>query len=159
MNRIDVRMIAINAMIACVYAVLTMAIAPLSYGAIQMRISEVMVFLAFYNKKYIPGLVLGCLIANTISPLGMMDMCFGTLSTLLVCIAMYKLKNLFVAAIVGGVITGVIIGTELYFALGLPFMINAFYVFAGEIIILIIGALLFKLIERNQGFIKKYVLE
>lgn len=159
MNRINVRIIAINAMIACVYAVLTMAVAPLAYGAIQMRISEVMVFLAFYNKKYIPGLVLGCLVANTISPLGMMDMCFGTLSTLLVCVAMYKLNNLFVAGIIGGIITGIIIGTELYFALGLPFMINAFYVFAGEVIILIIGALLFKLIEKNQVFMKKYVLE
>ncbi|MEG0452127.1 MAG: QueT transporter family protein [Coprobacillus sp.] len=159
MNRIDVKMIAINAMIAGIYAVLTMAIAPLSYGAIQMRISEVMVFLAFYNKKYIPGLVLGCLIANTISPLGMMDMCFGTLSTLIVCLAMYKLKNLFVAGIVGGVITGLIIGVELYVALDLPFMINAFYVFAGEVIILVIGAIVFKLIEKNETLMKKYVLE
>lgn len=159
MNRIDVKMIAINAMIAGIYAVLTMAIAPLSYGAIQMRISEVMVFLAFYNKKYIPGLVLGCLVANTISPLGMMDMCFGTLSTLLVCIAMYKLNNLFIAGIAGGIITGIIIGAELYFALALPFMINAFYVFAGEVVILVIGAVLFKIIEQNESLMKKYVLE
>ncbi len=155
----NVRLVAINAMIACVYAVLTMAIAPFSYGAIQMRISEVMVFLGFYNKKYIPGLIVGCFIANIPSPMGMMDMVFGTLSTILVCLAMYYLKNIFAAAIAGGVITGLIIGAELFVALGLPFMINAFYVFAGEVIVLIIGAVIFKLFEKNDQFMKKYILE
>lgn len=153
-KKLDVKMIATNAIIAAVYAVLTIAIYPLSYGAIQMRISELMVFLAFYNKKYIPGLVLGCLIANIPSSLGVMDMVFGTLSTLIVVIAMNKLENRYVAALAGGVITGLIVGAELYIALKLPFVINAFYVFAGETIILEIGAVLFGFIEKNESFMK-----
>ena len=160
MNKVlNVKIIALNAMMACVYAVLTMAIAPLSYGAIQMRISEIIVFLAFYNKKYIPGLIVGCFVANTISPMGIMDMFFGTLSTVVVCVAMYQLKNRYIAAIAGGVITGLIVGAELYIALDLPFLINAFYVFVGEVVILLIGALLFKLLENNQTLMKKYILE
>ncbi len=140
----------INGLIAALYAVLTVAVYPLSYGQIQMRFSEVMVFLAFYNKKFIPGLVLGCFIANIPSSLGLMDMVFGTLSTLIVTVVMYRLDNRFVAALAGGIITGLIIGAELYVALDLPFALTAFYVFAGEAVVLIAGAILFGLIEKNE---------
>ena len=50
-----VKEVAINAMIACVYAALTIACSSIAYGGIQFRISEILIFLAFYNKKYIPG--------------------------------------------------------------------------------------------------------
>lgn len=160
MNKVlNVSIIAMNAMIACVYAVLTIAIAPIAYGGIQMRVSEIMVFLAFYNKKYIPGLVLGCFIANMASPMGIWDMCFGTTATFLACIAMYQLKNLYLAALAGAVINGIIVGTELYLALELPFIINVFYVFIGELIVLVIGAILFQFLEKNETLMKKYFLE
>jgi len=160
MNKVlNVSMIAVNAMIACVYAVLTIAIAPIAYGGIQMRISEIMVFLAFYNKKYIPGLVLGCFIANMASPMGIWDMCFGTLATCLACVSLYKLNNLYLGALVGGIINGLIVGAELFLALELPFMINAFYVFIGEFFVLVIGAVLFQLLEKNETLMKKYILE
>jgi len=160
MNKVlDVKTIAINAMIAAVYAALTIAIAPIAYGGIQMRISEIMVFLAFYNKKYIPGLVIGCFVANMASPMAAWDMIFGTLATLLACIAMYKLDHLFLGALAGGIINGLIVGAELYFALDLPFVINAFYVFIGEFGVLVVGAILFKLIYKNEVLMKKYILE
>ena len=65
-----VKEVAINAMIACVYAALTIACSSIAYGGIQFRISEILIFLAFYNKKYIPGLIIGCFLANLPSPLG-----------------------------------------------------------------------------------------
>lgn len=157
MNKgISVKLIAINAMIAGVYAALTLALSPIAYLEIQFRLSEVMVFLAFYNRKYIPGLVVGCLLANLPSPLGMMDICFGTVSTLLVCIAMYYIKNRYIAAIIGAIITGLIIGTELYYAFTIPFVLNASYVFIGELIVLLIGAIIFKTLESNVQF-KKFI--
>jgi len=152
------KMMAINALIAALYAVWTFAIAPISYGPIQARLSEVMVFLAFYNKKYIPGLTLGCIIANMMSSLGLVDMVFGTLSTIIVCFAMYYLPNRYIAAVAGGVITGVIIGAELAAVFGFPFFVSALEVFAGEVIVLIIGAVIFGIIERNEvmiNYIKK----
>mgnify|MGYP001184822277 CR=1 FL=1 len=138
-----------NAMIACIYAVLTLAIAPFSYGGVQMRISEIIVFLAFYNRKYIPGLVVGCFISNIPSPIGIMDMIFGTISTIIVCMAMNKLTNRYLASLVGAIVTGIIIGLELYLILDLPFVVNALQVFAGEFIVLIVGAFLFGLLEKN----------
>lgn len=154
MNNLTLKNLLVNGLIAAAYAALTILIFPLSYGPIQMRISEVMVFLAFYNKKFIPGLTLGCLIANIPSTLGAMDMVFGTISTLIVTILMYKIKNRFVAALAGALVTGAIIGWELSIALGIPFLVNAFYVFAGEAIILAIGAFAFGIIEKNQAFIR-----
>lgn len=125
MNRsISVKLIVVNAMIASVYAALTLAISPIAYSEIQFRLSEIMVFLAFYNKKYIPGLIIGCIIANLFSPMGLLDVIFGTISTIIVCITMYVIKNRYLAAIIGAIITG-----------------------------LIIGALVFKAIEHNEYFI------
>ncbi|MDD3809726.1 MAG: QueT transporter family protein [Erysipelotrichaceae bacterium] len=153
MNNLTLKNLLVNGLIAATYAALTILIYPLSYGAIQMRISEIMVFLAFYNKKFIPGLTLGCLIANIPSTLGAMDMVFGTVSTLIVTILMYKIDNRFLAAFAGALVTGAIIGWELSIAFGIPFLINAFYVFVGEAIILAIGAFAFGIIEKNQAFI------
>lgn len=159
MNKnLSVKFIAVNAIIAGVYAAITLALSPIAYLEIQFRLSEVMVFLSFYNKKYILGLVIGCLIANIPSPLGLMDVVFGTISTLLVCIAMYYLKNRYVAAFVGAVITGLIIGAQLHLIFEIPFVINAIYVFIGQFIVLVIGARLFKVIENNKQ-LRPYLME
>lgn len=160
MNKVlDVKVVAMNAMITAVYAILTIVCASISYGAINLRISEVIVFLAFFNKKYIPGLVMGCFLANLASPMGIYDVIFGTLATVLVCFAMYHLKNLYMGAIAGGVINGIIVGAELYWVLDLSFVINAFYVFVGETIVLVIGAMIFQLLQKNTTFMQKYINE
>lgn len=72
--------------VAAIYVVLTFAIAPISYGPIQVRISEILVLLAFYDKRYIVSLTIGCLFANMLSPLGMADIIVGTLGTFFFCI-------------------------------------------------------------------------
>lgn len=156
--KLDTKEIALNAIIACIYAVLTLAIAPLAYSEVQFRISEVMVFLAFYNRKYIPGLVIGCFLANIPSSLGWMDMVFGTFSTLVVVMTMNKVNNRYTASVLGALITGVIVGFELHLAFGIPFLINAIYVAIGELGVLLIGAILFKTIENNPN-VKRYLEE
>ncbi len=158
MNK-NMKEFALNAIIAAVYAALTLAIMPIAYGPIQARLSEVMVFLAFYNKRYFPGLIIGCFIANLFSPMGMYDVIFGTLSTAIVCFAMYKCSNKWLAAVAGSVVTGLVIGAELYFALSLPFIINAFYVFVGELIVLLIGVIIFNFVEKNKDINNKYLKE
>ncbi|HBG67253.1 Uncharacterized membrane protein [Kandleria vitulina] len=146
-----VKTIAFNAIIAAIYAVMTLAISPIAYGAVQLRVSEIIIFLAFYNKKYIPGLVLGCIIANLFSPLGLWDVCFGTVATILTLLAMNALSNRYLAAIAGGVFNGIIVGVELTILFKeLPLFLNIFYVFAGEFAILLIGAFIFGMIEKNK---------
>lgn len=159
MNNRKVQLLAMNAMIAAVYAVLTILISPIAYGAVQMRLTEIIVLLACYNKKFIPGLTIGCLLANLASPMGLYDICFGTSATLIACIGMYYGKNLWLGAFIGGIVNGVLVGIELYLAFELPFMINAFYVFIGEFAVLLIGAIIFKLLEKNMTLMNKYILE
>ena len=154
-----VKEVAINAMIACVYAALTIACSSIAYGGIQFRISEILIFLAFYNKKYIPGLIIGCFLANLPSPLGLADMCFGTLATAITCLGVYKIKNIYIAGLFGAIVNGLIVGAELYFVLNLPFVINAFYVFIGEFAVLMIGAYLFRTLEKKEVFMKNFILE
>lgn len=147
--KLNTKELAQNAMIACLYAVLTVAIAPIAYSEIQFRISEVMVFLAYYNRKWAPGLIVGCFIANLASPLGWYDLFFGTMSTVFVCLAMSHLNNRYIAAFFGSVITGVIVGYELHLAFGIPFIINAIYVTIGEAGVLFIAAFLFGWLEKS----------
>lgn len=155
MKKIDIQTIAVNGIIAAAYAALTLLLAPISYGSIQMRISELMIFLAFYNKKYIPGLVLGCFLSNLASPLGIYDIVFGSCATLLAVIAMWKVQNRYLGALLGGVFNGLIVGAELTLVFKeLPFYLNAFYVFVGEIVILMIGAIVFGLVEKNSAVMK-----
>ena len=72
-----------GALIAAVYAALTYAVAPLSFGATQFRISEALTILPVFTPAAIPGLAIGCVIANIGSPFGPIDIVLGTLATLL----------------------------------------------------------------------------
>ena len=72
-------------LIAAIYTVITLAIAPLGYGPIQFRISEILVLLAFIDPFYTAGLTLGCLLSNIFGGLGLLDIVFGSLATFISC--------------------------------------------------------------------------
>ena len=71
------------ALVAAIYVALTITplLNAISYGAYQFRISEMMNFMAFYHRKYIIGVTLGCMIANLYS-FGIVDVFVGGGSTL-----------------------------------------------------------------------------
>ena len=58
-NRVNTKFLMITAMVAAIYTVLTLMIAPLSFGLVQVRFSEMLMLLAFVDRKYAPGLILG----------------------------------------------------------------------------------------------------
>ncbi|MEG0134337.1 MAG: QueT transporter family protein, partial [Clostridium sp.] len=62
-----------TALVAAIYAVLTLVLGAISYGPIQFRIAELMVLLPFIKKDYIWGLTIGCFLANIIGPYGVPD--------------------------------------------------------------------------------------
>ena len=112
-NTIDIIKIAI---VAAIYAVMTVAISPLSYGPIQLRFSEILILLCFYNKKYCVSMTVGCLIANIFSPMALLDIPFGTLATILAVLFLSKSNNLFIGSLWATIFNGIIVGTELYIA-------------------------------------------
>ena len=150
----DVRQMGKIAIIAAVYAALCLALAPISYGGIQFRISEILLILPFYNKRYSISLILGTFIANIFSPMGIYDMIFGTAATILVCIVIINLKDKKFIALAAAVINGIIIGAELYFVLHLNLVLSVIYVAVGEFVVVLIGVLTFAGIEKvNRKFI------
>ncbi len=111
-----VRFLALGAVIAALYGLLTMVAASLNlaYGAVQFRFSEALTVLPALTPAAIPGLALGCFIANLGSPLGIVDWVFGTGATLLAAIGTrfvrdIKVKGVPVLAPLPPVIANVVI--------------------------------------------------
>jgi uncharacterized membrane protein len=144
-----------TAILAALYAVLTVAIAPLSYGAVQFRLSEIMVLLCFYNPAFVPAMVIGCAIANLFSPMGMFDVAFGSVATLAAVFPMAKVKNIFLAALFPVLANGIIIGAELALTNGGHFFEMASSVAVGEAGVVFAGAVVFRfVIERNTALMR-----
>lgn len=83
-TNITTKQLVQTALIAAIYAALTAVFMSISFTPLQLRVSEVMVFIAYFNPFSIVGLTLGCFIANLLmSPTPFYDCIFGTLATLL----------------------------------------------------------------------------
>ncbi len=110
-----------GAVIASIYVVLTFIFAPISYGVMQIRISEALTILPYFTPVAIPGLFVGCLIANILGPYGMLDMFFGSLATLMSALLSYRLrKTPLLVPLPPVIINGVLIGGLLHFGYGVP---------------------------------------
>ena len=81
--KFNTRNITIMALIGASYAALTMLLAPISYNAVQFRVSEVLCILPFFLPSAAWGMFFGCAVANLISAAGLPDVIFGSLATLL----------------------------------------------------------------------------
>ena len=79
----NIKKLVYSAVIGAVYAALTMVLTPISYGPLQLRISELLCILPFFFPAAAGGLAVGCVIANTMSTAGILDIVFGSLATLL----------------------------------------------------------------------------
>jgi uncharacterized membrane protein len=111
-----------GAVIAALYVVLTLPFAVISFGVLQVRLSEMLTIAPFFWPEAIPGLAVGCLVANIIgSPFGLVDWIFGTLATLTAAwltFLLSKTGKLWIAAIPPVVINALIVGAYLSVLLG-----------------------------------------
>jgi len=89
MRNLGAKDVALAGMIAALYAALTILLAPISYGVYQVRVSEALTVLPFLYPMAIPGLFIGCLIANIFGGNGLQDIIFGSLFTLLAACLTY----------------------------------------------------------------------
>ncbi len=82
MEKLSVREIATAGLIAAVYAVVSYFLAPVSFGVYQVRVAEALTVLPFLTRAAIPGLFIGCFLANIFGGNGWVDIVFGSLLTL-----------------------------------------------------------------------------
>ena len=157
--KLDTKSIARNAIIAALYTALTYAFWFCSYGPVQVRISEFMVLLVFFNPNYIYGLTLGCILSNIYSVgfssfCSPLDILIGTLATIIACLAISLSKRLLIASIFPAITNGLLLAWEFSFVANnyspVYFFTNAGYVALGEVIaVTIIGYLLFVVMKKK----------
>ncbi|MFC5630391.1 MULTISPECIES: QueT transporter family protein [Streptococcus] len=164
MKNLTIRDFVQVTLVAALYVVLT-ATPPLNAiasGMYQFRMSEMLNFLAFYNRKYIWSVTIGCMIANApfVNPmsLGAPDILIGGLSTLIfvtlgvILFDQFKKKEVFGGQFILGHLffavffaaTMFTIAWELKAFLGLPFLSTWAWLFLGELSSLIFGAFIIK---------------
>lgn len=172
MKNLSVRRLVRCAVIAAVYVVVCLVLAPFSYGAVQVRVAEALCLLPVFGAEYIVGVTLGCFLANLLGST-VVDVVFGTLATLLACLVTYKLRDIRVkglaipASLPPVVFNMIIVGAfeiTFFFSDGAPTatlaVFNAVTVGIGELIsCTILGVALVKLIESNAGLNKIFTEE
>ena len=145
------RSVCLSAMIAALYAALTILLAPISYGSIQCRVSEAMTLLPILLPQAIPGLAVGCLVANLLSPVAVWDVLFGTLATLIAAVGTYALRRKpLLAALCPVVANGIIVGAMLSVFYALPLWLTMAEVAVGEVAAVGLGLLLLPALRRLE---------
>lgn len=161
------RVIAASAIIGAAYAMLTVALAPISYGAIQFRLSEALCVMPFFIPGSAWGLFVGCFVANLLTG-NVFDIVFGSLATLFagLCTARSGRRGnslpsqllgclmpvVFNALVVGAVITTAYNGLSITAHPGV-FALNCAQVGAGEAaVIYLVGLPLMRFLPGNKSF-------
>ena len=169
MNKTKMSTFVRVAMIAAIYTVVSLVLAPFSFGNIQVRIAEALTILPILYKPSIYGVTLGCFLTNLlgamlgVNPTGLIDAVVGTLATFLAAECTYALKdkklwNIPVWSILMPVVFNFFfVGTELavlFFEgnLFLGILIMGTEVAIGEVISVIVGYMLSKAMAKRNIF-------
>jgi uncharacterized membrane protein len=143
-------------LVASLYVVVTVMLAVISFGAIQLRMSEMFNYLALYHKRYVVAVTLGVVFANFLSPTWVLDVPVGGISTflvLIICRAATKyIKNeawkIAVTAVIFAASMFTIAG-QLTLLLGLPFFHTWLFVGLGELLSMTIGGIIIYFVSQR----------
>ena len=150
----NVKTLTMGGAIAALYVVLTMLAQAfgLASGAIQVRLSEALTILPVFTAAAVPGLTVGCVLANLMTGCGAGDVVFGSVATLLGAIGTRLLRNKPMIAWIPPVISNaVIVPIVLQKVYGVPdsFWYLMLTVGAGEVIACgVLGLLLYKSFKK-----------
>ena len=150
-SRRNTKNLCLSALIAALYAALTLAFQPISYGAVQFRISEALTLLPVLFPQAVPGLTLGCLISNLFATV--YDVVFGTLATLIAAVLTWRMRaSIWVRALPPVLCNAVIVGLVLTYAYGIDMLwMNMLTVGLGEAVVCyLLGVPMVKLLARRD---------
>ncbi len=155
----DIRHLTTGAMIAALYAVITLIshILGLDSGMVQIRLSEALTVLPVFTPAAIPGLFVGCMLANLLSGCAVWDIVFGSVATLLGAIGtrLFAKKRHRLAPVFPIITNTVIVPIILKTVYGLEnaYILICAAVFAGELISCgILGLMLGRLVSKTNIF-------
>ena len=147
------------ALVTGLYVAVTLVLSVFSFGVIQIRLSEMFNYLSLYNKRYIVAVTAGVALANIASPLGLIDVAVGSVSTLLVLLINYKItsriKNMKMA------VTACVFAFSMFTVAGqltilyqLPFFLNWWVIALGELASMIVGGIIIYWIGKKVDLSK-----
>ena len=123
--------------IAALYVVLTYIFAPISFGAIQVRIAEMLTILPLFTPAAVPGLFIGCFLGNILGGAIVIDVVCGSIATLIGAVGGYLLRrNRWLVPIPAIIANMVIVPLVLRYGYGIdmPLLSMALYVGIGEVL-------------------------
>lgn len=116
MNR-STRSLVRAALIAAIYCLLTIIFQPISFGAVQFRISEALTLLPVLMPEAVPGLFVGCVLSNLLGGGIWYDVVLGSIATLLAALCTRRLRSRpLLAAAMPVLFNGLIVGPVVYLA-------------------------------------------
>ena len=159
-SSLTVRQMTTAGIIAAVYAALTLLLPIPQYGGVQLRVAEAMTVLPFLLPEAIPGLAVGCFLANLLGSPIVLDWLVGTLATLIAALWTARTKNRWLAPLPPVVCNAVLVGAEIAWfetqsggAFWPAYALNAFTVGLGEAAACyILGTLLLRELPRIPAF-------
>lgn len=158
-NQKKIRNIAVSAVIAALYVVLTYLanLLGLASGVIQVRLSEILTVMPVFTPAAIPGLFIGCLIANILTGCALWDVVFGSLATLIGAVGTYLLRKYNSLAVIPPVLANaIIVPLVLIFVYSLEGSYWYFFltVGVGEVISCgVFGTILLKSLKKYNNFL------
>lgn len=93
MKKSKVSLLTQGAAIAAIYVIFCQLFKAISFGPIQFRISEALTILPYFTPAAIPGLFVGCIIANLLGGAIWADIIFGSIATLIGAVGSYLLRR------------------------------------------------------------------
>ena len=143
-----VKDICFNGLFAAIYVALVLVFGDISFGfangLISFRVAEMLIALCCFNKRFIPGAIIGCFVANLFGG-QVIDIIVGTLQTTLTVLILHYVKPKQLSILLGTLLCGVMIGLELVF---LQLSVIGYWIiltiFIGEFVVVEIGYLVFK---------------
>ena len=147
------RYLAVSGLTAALYVALTALFAPISFSAVQFRVSEALTLLPVLTPAAAPGLFLGCLISNLVLGAPWQDVVFGSLATLLAAWLTRRLRqDLWLAALMPVLINGIVVGSTLSVVYGLPWFATMGIVALGEAgVCYMLGIPMIRLLQKRFG--------
>lgn len=158
-SRVAVGDITKTAIVAALYVAVTVVLAVISFGAVQLRLAEMFNYLALYHKRYIIAVTIGVVLANFLSPTWILDVPIGGICTfivLVICRAVTKkMKNEVMKFVVTGIIVTAsmfTVAAQLTIMLDLPFWPTYGMVAVGEALSMTVGGVTIYLLNKKLHF-------
>lgn len=155
----DSKLITRGALIAAMYAILTVNLGPLGFSQVQFRVSEMFMVLACFDSAAVMGLWVGCMLANAIGiPLGfsfgMLDVTLGSAMTLLAAMAMRAIGPRWPALAMPVITNAFGVALVLSIAGGFPYWPSVLWVGVGESVVMgALGVPLFVMLKNRPSLI------